>query len=149
MKLYMVSGQNASTHPLRSSGVETLLTGSGIRAEQRETAFWGFFWLFICGTSTPEVCLNLQLKSDTKKKICFCCGSSLNECFFFSFHQPVFKIPWLSLYGLQFSASCHHLQLLHTAFCIKTELPSNAIFTMHVYRKIRYFFIHSLKKMRP
>lgn len=66
----------------------------------------------------------------------------------FSFHQPVFEIPWLSLYGLQFSASCHHLQLLHTAFStrFKTELPSNAIFTMDVCRKIRYFFIHSFKK---
>lgn len=46
----------------------SLALESGLSSTKLHFGFF-FFWLFICGTSTPEVCLNLQLKSATKKYI--------------------------------------------------------------------------------
>lgn len=100
-----------------------------------------FFWLFICGTSTSEVCLNLQLKSDKKTFLLWQKKSLL------SIHQPVFKKTWLSLYYFKFSASCHLLHMWHTAFRLKTELPPRCdTLNMDMDQKIRYFFDSLLKK---
>lgn len=146
----MVSGQNASTHPLRSSGVDALLTGSGIRAEQRETAFWFFFGSLSVGPAHLRSAWTLSWNLTHTKKMFLLC-----------FSKWMLLSPFTSLYLKYLDCLCmvynflplaiiYNCYTLHLAHALKQScLPMPYLLWTCVERSDIFLFTPLKKIMRP